>query len=248
MRVLLAETHCMNNLSTTDLGTGTKQPAALKTTEMAFRVLVLEDDRFFQQAISKGISLTIANPVIDMCLTNMQAIERINTASAPYKLAMIDLHLPDGDGIDVIRHIAKHQPATTIMVLSISSEENRVLQAVRAGATGYVVKGDISLSITKAIEQLLSGIHPISPSLAGYFLRLAGREQSSDASSAIERLTPRELELLREFAAGKSYQEAADTMNISITTVRTHTTNLYRKLGVKSSLRALSTAKEHGLL
>jgi len=243
----------MNNLSTTAIGTGsgTGQPAALKTTETAFRVLVLEDDRFFQQAISKGISLTIANPVIDMCLTNMQAIERINTASSPYKLAMIDLHLPDGDGIDVIRHIAKHQPATTIMVLSVSSEEKRVLQAVRAGATGYVVKGDISLSITKAIDQLLSGIHPISPSLAGYFLRLAGREQSSDASNAsnaIERLTPRELELLREFAAGKSYQEAADTMNISITTVRTHTTNLYRKLGVKSSLRALSTAKEHGLI
>jgi len=213
-----------------------------------FRVLVLEDDRFFQQAITKGISLTISNPVVDVCLSTTEAIHRINSAAAPYQLAMIDLHLPDGDGIDVIRHITQHHPNTTIMVLSVSSEEKRVLQAVRAGATGYVVKGDISLSITKAIEQLLSGIHPISPSLAGYFLGLAGREQSGSAGNTIERLTPRELQLLREFAAGKSYQEAADTMNISITTVRTHTTNLYRKLGVKSSLRALSTAKEHGLL
>lgn len=213
----------------------------------SFRVLVLEDDRFFQEAIKKGIALSIAKNHVDLCKTTSEALTILSTAK-PYPLAIIDLHLPDGDGVQVIRHIARTHPETSILVLSVASDEKRVLQAVRAGATGYVVKGDITLSITKAIEQLKSGLHPISPSLAGYFLRLAGRESPMSAESSIEPLTARELELLREFAAGKTYQEAADSMKISITTVRTHTTNLYRKLGVKSGLRALSIAKEHGLI
>jgi DNA-binding NarL/FixJ family response regulator len=213
-----------------------------------FRILVLEDDRFFQKTIKKGIALTIPKPKTDCVCTAEQALAHIRLATTPYQLAIIDLHLPDGDGIEVIRHIAQTHPDTSIMVLSVASDEKKVLQAVRAGATGYVVKGDITLSITRAIEQLVSGIYPISPSLAGYFLRLAGRESSGSIAASIEPLTGRELELLREFANGKSYQEAADTMKISITTVRTHTTNLYRKLGVKSSLRALSVAKDHGLI
>lgn len=216
--------------------------------ELPFRILVVEDDRFFQQAIAKGVSLVIEPSTIDLCTNTRDAIQKVTNSVAPYQIAIIDLSLPDGDGVDVIRQIASKHTQTSILVLSVSSDERKVLQAIRAGATGYVVKGDISLSITKALDHILNGINPISPSLAGYFLRLAGRESSIATDSPIERLTAREIELLREFASGKSYKEAATSMGISITTVRTHTTNLYRKLGVRSSLRALSIAKEHGLL
>lgn len=211
-------------------------------------VLVVEDDRFFQEAIKKGLSMVLPRCQPVVFPNTFLAIQSLQDPAARYELAIVDLELPDGDGINVIRHMVKHQPDTPIMVLSVANNERRVLEAVRAGATGYVVKGDISLSITKALEQLLSGLHPISPSLAGYFVKLAGRESLGTAEAPIERLTPRELHLLREFAAGKSYREAAESMNISITTVRTHTTNLYRKLGVRSGLRALSVAKEHGLI
>lgn len=213
-----------------------------------FRILVVEDDRFFQQAIAKGVSLVIESSTIDLCTNTHDALKKAGSSDVPYQIAIVDLNLPDGDGIDVIRQIANKHPETSVLVLSVSSDEKRVLQAIRAGATGFVVKGDISLSITKALDHILSGVHPLSPSLAGYFLRLAGRESSTATDSSLERLTARELELLREFAVGKSYKEAADSMGISITTVRTHTTNLYRKLGVRSSLKALSVAKEHGLL
>ncbi len=216
--------------------------------QSSFRVLVAEDDRFFQERIKQDISLTIRNGTADICMTAQDAIARVQPNALPYQLAIVDLRLPDGDGIAVIRHIARVHPETLMMVVSASSDEKRVLQAVRAGATGYVLKGDSTLSITRAIEQLLSGVHPVSPALAGYFLRLAGRETGSASSAPISRLTARELELLRAFAAGKSYQQAADTLKISITTVRTHTTNLYRKLGVRSSLHALSVAKDHGLI
>jgi len=223
--------------------------SAFQVIQTPFRALVVEDDRFFQEVIKEGLSQTVPACQVDLCRTAHEARVMIQSDGANYQMATVDLGLPDGDGIGIIRDIARVSPRTPILVVSVSTEERRVIEAVRAGAIGYVVKGDTMLSITRAIDQLLNGIHPISAKLAGYFLRLAGRESSREANeTTIKRLTARELDLLREFALGKSYQEAAATMQISLTTVQTHTRNLYRKLGVKSNLRALSKAKEHGII
>jgi DNA-binding NarL/FixJ family response regulator len=211
--------------------------------------LVVEDDRFFQEVFKESLAHTLPSSTVDMCRSAQEAMRCILNRGPHYQIAIIDLGLPDGDGIGIIRELVRVSPRTPIMVVSAVSDERRVLEAVRAGAIGYVVKGDTMLSVSRAIEQLMNGIHPVSAKLAGYFLRLAGRESTRDnASTPIKRLTPRELDLLREFALGKSYQEAATAMQISLATVQTHTRNLYRKLGVKSSLRALSKAKEHGLI
>ena len=214
-----------------------------------FRALVVEDDRFFQEVIKEGMTQSLPGSRVDLCRNTQEAMQHLERNGGQYQIGLIDLGLPDGDGLSIIRELSRLSPRTPIMVVSVASDERRVLEAVRAGAVGYVIKGDTSLSITRAIDQLLNGIHPISPKLAGYFLRLAGRESAQDVNAApIKRLTPRELDLLREFAAGKSYLEAAKAMEISLTTVQTHTRNLYRKLGVKSGLRALSKAKEHGII
>jgi DNA-binding NarL/FixJ family response regulator len=213
------------------------------------RALVVEDDRFFQEVIKEGMAQALPGSKVDLCRRAHEAMQCVLDNGPQYQIAIIDLGLPDGDGINIIRELARVSPRTPVMVVSVATDERRVLEAVRAGAIGYLVKGDTMLSITRAIDQLMNGIHPISAKLAGYFLRLAGRESARDnAATPIKRLTPRELDLLREFALGKSYQEAATAMQISLTTVQTHTRNLYRKLGVKSSLRALSKAKEHGLI
>lgn len=215
----------------------------------AGRALIAEDDRFFQEVLKEGVSHCLPGTKSEVCRTAQEAMLAIDRGPGELQIALVDLGLPDGDGLQVIRAVAKGSPRTPIMVVSVASDERRVLEAIRAGAIGYLLKGDTSLSIIKAIDQLLNGINPISPKLAGYFLRLAGRESPRDMSvTPIKRLTPRELDLLREFSLGRSYQEAAESMNISLTTVQTHTRNLYRKLGVRSSLRALSKAKEHGIL
>ena len=214
-----------------------------------FKALVVEDDRFFQEVIKEGMAQVLPSCGIDICRTQQTALQQIHTEGLHYGIAIIDLGLPDGDGLAIIRELMRVSPSTPVMVVSVSAEERRVMEAIRAGATGYVIKGDSMLSVTRAIEQLMNGINPLSARLAGYFLRLAGRESPRDNTlEPIKRLTPREMDLLREFALGKTYQEAANDMQISLTTVQTHTRNLYRKLGVKSSLRALSKAKEQGLL
>lgn len=212
-----------------------------------FHALVVEDDRFFQQVFRESLNQVVPGSRIDVCSTASEALRFCRRGEIQPNVAIVDLGLPDASGIVVIREIVQRFRQTPIMVVSVANEEERVLEAVRAGATGYLLKGDTTLSVTRAIEQLLKGIHPISPAIAGYFLKLAGRE-SSVLDSDARRLTPRELELLRQFASGKSYNEAAQEMGISLTTVQTHTRNLYRKLGVRSGLHALSRAREYGLL
>jgi len=212
------------------------------------RVLIVDDDRFFQETVKRAVSITLANVEVDVCLTVSDAAGRIDAGSSPYDLAIVDLHLPDGDGLAVIRRLAKRHPDCIILMLTVSGDESAVLQAVRAGARGYVVKGDAMLSVQRSIELALRGMHPISPAVAGCFLRLAGREEPAATAAPALHLTQRETELLRKFADGMSYKQAADVMGISVLTVRTHTTNIYRKLGVRSNLRALAVARKNGLI
>jgi len=219
----------------------------IPTENNMFHALVVEDDRFFQQVFRESLSQVVPGARVDLCGTASEALRFCRRGEIQPNVAIVDLGLPDASGVAVIREIVQRFRQTPIMVVSVANEEERVLEAVRAGATGYLLKGDTTLSVTRAIEQLLKGIHPISPAIAGYFLKLAGRESSVLESDA-RRLTPRELELLRQFASGKSYNEAAQEMGISLTTVQTHTRNLYRKLGVRSGLHALSRAREYGLL
>lgn len=211
------------------------------------RVLIVDDDRFFQETVRKAVSMTLANVEVDVSLTVSEASARVDASPASYDLAIVDLHLPDGDGLAVIRRLAKRHPDCITLMLSVSGEESMVLKAVRAGARGYVVKGDALLSVQRSIELALRGMHPISPAVAGCFLRLAGREEPAAPTPALH-LTQRETELLQKFTDGMSYKQAADSMGISVLTVRTHTTNIYRKLGVRSNLRALAVARKHGLV
>lgn len=212
-----------------------------------FNALVVEDDRFFQQVFRDSLSQVLPGSRVDICGTVSEALRFCRQVGIKPHIALVDLGLPDADGVVVIRELVQRYPQLPIMVVSVADDEDRVLEAIRAGATGYLLKGDTTLSVTRAIAQLLKGIHPISAALAGYFLKLAGSDRRSNDSTTI-RLTPRELDLLRQFAGGKSYVEAAQEMGISLTTVQTHTRNLYRKLGVRSGLQALSRARDHGLL
>ena len=212
------------------------------------RVMVVDDDRFYQETIWQSVALAMSSMTIVFFSTVSDSKARINSVHDPYDLAIIDLHFEGGNGIDVVRCLSKEYPQTISIVLSVASDEESVFRSVRAGADGFVVKGDALLPLPKAIEYALNGFHPISPSVLGYFLRVVGRDSHYDSEDLKPVLTLRELQLLREFASGKSYKEAAESMEITIFTVRAHTSNIYRKMGVKSNLAALSLARRYGLV
>jgi DNA-binding NarL/FixJ family response regulator len=219
----------------------------MNTPSTALQVLAIEDDLFFQRVIEEALAMLERPILLTKAPDLSSAMRQISQQDAPFDLALVDLGLPDGSGISLIQTIHSRFPSTTIIVISVGSEESRVMDAIRAGAKGYVLKGDGNLSLHQALDLALKGLSPISPMLTGYFLKRVGDESNLSPQSAL-RLTRRELDLLEKFSQGLSYQQAAERMGVALSTVQTHTRSLYRKMDVRSSLQALSKAKQHGLL
>lgn len=213
-----------------------------------FRALIVEDDTFFRYVVAEALKQVKSNVLIDFCADGSGFAEYMEALDTPLHIALVDMSLPGITGEDVIKQLRAFFPRMPIIVISVSAEEARVMRAVENGATGYILKGDSNVSVKQAIEQMLEGIYPLSPALAGYFLKMVNQSTSMSGHDNGFKLTKKELELLQLFAQGLSYKDAAEAMAVGISTVQTHTRNLYRKMDVHSGLQALSKAKEKGLL
>lgn len=167
---------------------------------------------------------------------------------------LVDLGLPDGRGEEALRLLARHQPDAELLVFTVFGEESRLVGALEAGATGYVLKGCTSDELIAAIEQIRDGGAPISPLLARLLLKQFRAVQDSLSDHAPEEpvegvlLSDRETEVLKLVAKGYVNKEIAQKLFISPATVGTHIKNLYRKLAVHSRVQVVRVAQERGLL
>jgi len=174
-------------------------------------------------------------------------------ADTTYALALIDLGLPDGSGIELIGWLRSRDEALPILVISAWSTEEMILGALRAGASGYVLKERDDLEIAMSLKSVLKGGAPIDPFIARRILDLIGDTATGSrsivrAEPLSEPLSERELDILTRVAQGLSNREIADTLTISRWTVDTHVQRIYRKLAVNSRTQAVREARTHGLL
>jgi DNA-binding NarL/FixJ family response regulator len=209
--------------------------------------LIVEDDPVFHQAIAAAINDLGSNWSILSCRTGAEALARCRPESRRLALALVDLGLPDMAGETVIQELRSRYPELPILVISVFSDEQQVLNAIRAGAVGYLLKGDEGFDMTTAMQQVLEGTYPISPILARYLFQLAGREEAAAMPDA-PKIAPRELELLEHIAQGRRYVEAAAEMGVTLSTVQTHARALFRKLDCHSRTQALVKARKYRLL
>ncbi len=161
------------------------------------------------------------------------------------QVVLLDLGLPDLDGLEVVREVKARQPAVEILIFTIFEEEARVLEAVRAGASGYLLKGTPAERIVEAIGEVSRGGSVIQPQLARRLLRHFQTEAASTSASA---LTPRETEILQLIARGLSNRDAAETLGLSRATVRTHLEHIYAKLEVSNRTEAVTEAIRRGII
>ena len=165
-------------------------------------------------------------------------------------LAVVDLILPDGNGTDLIRELHAGDPHGMVLVLTANLEPEMHARAVQEGAAGVLHKSAHVRDIVDAARRLTAGETILSASEVLELLRIAGRsrERDHEARLAIERLTPRELEVLQALADALSDKEIAERLNVSVGTVGNHFVNIFKKLELHSRLQALVFALRYDIV
>ena len=208
-------------------------------------VLVVEDEPLLQQRLH-GVLLQLGYAPDALVFATTLAEARACLAEQPVALALVDLQLPDGDGRELIAQLRADDPGLGILVVSAWSSEEAILGALRAGATGYVLKERDDVEVMLSIRSVLRGGAPIDPFIARRILELL--PAPSAAPALAEALSEREGEILRLVADGLSNREIAEQLFLSRYTVESHVKRVYRKLAVSSRIGAVREARSRGLL
>jgi DNA-binding NarL/FixJ family response regulator len=213
------------------------------------RVALVEDHASFRQALAFMVGHEADMEVAAEAGTVAEALAAL-PAAGELDAALVDLHLPDGHGVDVIRGLRDAAPRAAPVVLTASQDRIEAARAVEAGAAGVVHKSAPLAEIVGALRRAAAGEALVPPGELVDLLRTAARarEETAEARRAAVRLTPREREVLQALADGLGNKEIAQRLHISVDTQRTHMVNILGKLGVHSQLQALVFAVRHGLV
>lgn len=208
-------------------------------------VFVVEDDAVTRESLRSRIE---AHPRLRVGAAVGSAADGLAAlALARPDVLLSDLGLPDGSGIDVIRGALRLYPGLPIMVITVFGNEQRVVGAIQAGASGYLLKDDATHEIGMAIELLMAGGSPISPAIARHLIRHF-QAPVAPAETTREPLSARELEVLNLASKGFSYAEIAQLLGLSTNTIASYTKHIYVKLAVGSRSEAIYEASRLGLL
>lgn len=198
-------------------------------------IAVLEDEKNFRETIVDLLNTSDDFRCINS-FKNVSEFYRHFPTTLP-DIFWIDLHLPDGSGIDVISHIKKERPDALCMVCSFFDNDDAVFSALREGADAYLLKSENVQTIVLALKELYEGGSPMSPTIARRVLASFKAPPSEECSQL---LTSREQEILRTLARGLIYKEIADSLLISQETVKKHIRNIYIKLQVNNKTEAIN--------
>ncbi|MES2483879.1 MAG: response regulator transcription factor [Pseudomonadota bacterium] len=182
------------------------------------------------------------------CITAGGVAQAIAAADArSFELALIDLGLPDGDGVDVIAHLHRHQPECALVVTTIYDDDQHLFEALQAGAQGYLLKDQAPSWLAQQLRGILDGQPPLSPAIARRLMRHFQRPSPPSRAPEAD-LTPRERTVLGLLAQGIRIADIADELGISRHTAGDHVKNIYRKLNISSRAEAALRAKRMGLV
>jgi DNA-binding NarL/FixJ family response regulator len=211
------------------------------------RVMVVDDHPIWREAIERDLRAAGLD-VVAAAGDGEQALRRM--AAARPDVVVLDLRLPVLDGVETTRRIAAEHPGVRVLVLSASGEEADVLSAIKAGATGYLVKSASSAELIEAVRRTAAGDAVFTPGLAGLvlgeFRRMMSTPGKDDAADG-PRLTDRETEILRLVAKGLSSRQIAERLVLSHRTVQNHTQNVLAKLQLHNRVELARYAIERGL-
>lgn len=210
------------------------------------RVVVADDHAIVREGIRQVLDGTEGISVVGEAANGPEAFERAQ-ALVPY-VVVLDVSMPEESGLEVAKRLKRALPATRVLMLSVYDNTEFVLEAVRAGADGYLLKDSSPSELRAAIRTVMAGESAFSAAAARQ-LSTALREEEANRERAerVASLTTRELDVLQHVVAGQTNEETAAVLGISHRTVETHRENILKKLGVRSVAELTRLALEMGL-
>lgn len=209
------------------------------------RVFLIDDHPVLRESLARALNAEPGMVVVGQAGTAADALHEIPAAKPD--VVLVDLNIPDRDGIELLGALHTLHAAVKLLVLSGYDDEYRVAEALRAGAQGYLVKTAEVSEVIDGIRRIARGEAPLSQRIAGAVVR-AMRKPTPEGAGGLDSLTPRERQVLRLLAGGSSTREAAAQLTISPKTVETHRVRIYQKLGCKSAVELTRIAVRTGLI
>jgi two-component system invasion response regulator UvrY len=205
-------------------------------------VFIADDHPVVRQGIRQIVAATEDITVVDEATTGHETLQRLSDVQCD--LVLLDLSLPDIDGLDLLKQLKREYPQRPILILTMHSEDQFALRALKAGASGYLTKESAPAELVGAVRKVVAGGRYISQRMAESLAAHLG----PDAEKPVhERLSDREYQVLRLIAAGRSTRDISTQLSLSSKTVSTYRARLLDKMGMKTSAELMAYAVRHHL-
>ncbi len=205
--------------------------------------MIIDDQTLFRRGLVKLLESDPRIKIVDDAANGVSAMEKI--AKNPPDIVLMDIKMPVMDGIETTRQIVSQYPKIKVLVLTTFENDGYVVQALKAGASGYLLKDSQPEAIVSAMIAILSGEHVMTQSVVDQFLNLMS---GASQKARYDGMTRREIEILRLLGQGMTNKQIAYRLQISDKTVRNHISNFYSKLGVVDRSQAVLYAVRKGLV
>jgi DNA-binding NarL/FixJ family response regulator len=209
------------------------------------RILVADDHPMVRDGLRLALRLLPDAELIGEAATGTQAVE--TAARLQPDLVVMDLHMPEVNGIEATRQIVQASPHVAVLVLTMFDDDSSVFAAMRAGARGYLLKGADQEEIARAVRAVAAGEAIFGPAIASKVLGYFANARAAQLAPTFPELTDREREVLELIAQGLSNQQITRQLVVSPKTVRNHISNIFAKLQVADRAQAIVRAREAGL-
>jgi len=208
-------------------------------------VLIYEDNSQLRASIEKLITFSNEFLLLNSFPNVIDVVKQVNDLKPD--VILMDIDMPGGiNGIDAVQKIRAFNQEVQIIMLTVFDDNKTVLEAISSGASGYLLKKNISEKLYDAMKEVLSGGAPMSPNVARMVIASMQKKRQDDEN--IYQLTPREKEILVALSEGASYKAMAAQFFISLDTVRSHIKNIYQKMQVHNQLEAVARARSSGIV
>ena len=204
------------------------------------KIGILEDDVHMRKWLGLLIAKHDSMSVVFSSPTLKHAMAALSTGKDP-NLCLVDIQLPDGSGTDFVKHL-KNIGTSKALILTVLGDKVSVMAGLDAGADGYVLKDAPPDQIIQSIQDVLKGANPLSAQASSHLLKAFKDGRQGSMPLTPSPLTHRETEILTIFAKGLSYNETAETLNVSPHTIREHVKSIYKKMSVHSRNEAIFEA------